>query len=884
MFARPRALAPIASLLLSAALPAVGAEPATSPATPDPAALEFFERKVRPVLVDNCYNCHSANTNAKGGLRVDDRVGLLVGGSGGAAVVPGSPDESLLIQAVRHADGVPQMPPKKQLSDEQVADLARWIADGAAWPQETAAVAVNKPNEAYDKLRREHWAWQPLADPAVPPVRDASWARDPIDVFLLAKLEAAGLPPVADAGRAALIRRATFDLTGLPPTPEAISAFFADGSPDAFASVVDRLLASPAFGERWGRHWLDVARYGESTGSSRNIPFPHAWRYRDYVIDAFNADKPYDRFIREQVAGDLLPAETPERRQEQQVATGFLALGVKDVNQRFKVRFLMDNVDEQIDTVSRSVLGLTVSCARCHDHKFDPIPTADYYALAGIFRSTDLCAGVRNKMGGGGLDYYDPAMLIPLGDSAGPKGEDHEAKVAEAKKAYEAARKEFEAIRGTPEGLKIAANGRPAQFPFRQKMLKAQAALADLTDPSLHGPVALGVRDSGQPADTEIRLRGEAEKLGPIVPRGFLGVLNLPDAPGIDPAHSGRLELAQWLTRPDNPLTSRVMANRVWQHLFGRGLAASVDNYGVTGDPPTHPELLDHLANRFVRDGWSVKRLVRALVLSRAYQLGTEATPAHLEADPSNRLIWRHAPRRLDAEEIRDATLMAAGTLDPSRPPASPAKDLKVIELPNNGALARGLADAARSSRHRGVYLPLVRGITPTALEVFDFAEQGMVTGRRDVTTVATQALYLMNDPLVRKQSLALAGRLLDRSDLDDDGRVDLAYRLVVGRSANSGEVERARAFLADFESAAANEPEPAPTVVAVADVKPAPAEDTTKSGDNKKPAPPIDPDEVINVDAPIVEEVIRANSPRAAAWAGFCQALLGSAEFRYLP
>src|SRR5262249_34860634 len=370
------------------------------------------------------------------------------------------------------------------------------------------------------------------------------------------------------------------------------------------------------------------------------------------------------------------------------IATGFLALGVKDVNQRFKVRFIMDNIDEQIDAVSRAVLGLTVSCARCHDHKFDPIPTRDYYALAGIFHSTDLCAGVRNKMGGGGLDYYDPSMLVRLStEKPAPPPE----QIAELKQQLEKATAEWNAIRGTPEGLAKGPDGQPKQRPYRLKMEKFQAEYLALTDPGARGEAALGVREAKTIGDTELRVRGEAEKLGPTVPRGFLSVLPVPGAPNVNPGQSGRLELAQWLTSDRNPLTPRVMANRVWHHLFGAGLVTSVDNFGVTGDAPSHPDLLDHLARQFVRDGWSVKKLVRAVVLSRAYQLGPDAPDANTKRDPANRLVWRHSPRRLSAEEIRDAALAAAGTLDRTRPVGSPVKDFRVMELANNGPQAKKL-------------------------------------------------------------------------------------------------------------------------------------------------------------------------------------------------
>ncbi|HTI50286.1 MAG TPA: PSD1 and planctomycete cytochrome C domain-containing protein, partial [Planctomycetaceae bacterium] len=649
----------------------------------DPPKLEFFEKRIRPLLIANCYNCHSADTNSKGGLRVDDRNGLLNGGAGGPAIVPGQPEKSRLILAVRQTDPELKMPPDKQLAPEDIADLTKWITDGAVWPEVHLPFSVDKPNPRYEELRREHWAWQPLKEVEPPAVRDAAWGRRAIDRFIAARLEGHKLEPVAAADRRTLIRRITFDLTGLPPTPEQIAAFVSDDSPDAFEKTVDRLLASSAFGERWGRHWLDVARYAESTGSSRNLPYPHAWRYRDYVIDAFNRDKPYDQFLLEQIAGDLLPASSVTEKIEQLVATGFLALGVKDVNQRFKVRYIMDNVDEQIDTVSRAVLAVTASCARCHDHKFDPIPTTDYYALAGIFRSSDLCAGLRNKMGGGGLDYYDHDMLLSLSSEWKPDAESA-AKIDEARQALAEARAEFQALRTSPEGDVKTPDGRPKRAVARQKMNELQAKLLALSDPAVGGQVAFGVRDSKTIGDTEIRIRGEAEKLGPLVHRGFLGILQWPEAPKINPRQSGRLQLAEWLTSPRNPLTSRVIVNRVWQHLFGRGLVSTVDNFGVNGDVPTHPELLDHLAAQFVRNGWSIKKLIRSLVLTNAYRLSSEGSPANLAADPANRFVWRHTPRRLDAEEIRDATLAAAGTLDTSRPEASPIRNFKVTELRNN--------------------------------------------------------------------------------------------------------------------------------------------------------------------------------------------------------
>ncbi|MGI8982271.1 MAG: PSD1 and planctomycete cytochrome C domain-containing protein [Pirellulaceae bacterium] len=847
------------------------------------AKIEFFEKKIRPILVANCHTCHSAETNSKGGLRVDDRNGLVAGGGRGSAIAPGDVEKSLLIKAVSYTLPKLKMPPEKQLAQEQIEDLKKWIADGAAWPKVEVPEDLGKHTADYEKLKQEHWAWQPLKDAKPPAVSDADWVRDDVDRFILASLEGQNVRPVGDADKVTLIRRVSFDLTGLPPTLEEIDVFLADRFDGAFAKVVDRLLASPAFGERWGRHWLDVARYGESTGSARNLPFPHAWRYRDYVIDSFNADKPYHQFLREQIAGDLLPANSPKEKAEQLVATGFLAIGVKDVNQRFKVRYIMDNVDEQIDTVSRAVLGLTVSCARCHDHKFDPIPTTDYYALAGIFRSTDLCAGLRNKMGGGGLDYYDTSMLLNVGLVEAKEASAE--KIAEAKKSFEAAQKEFQAIVNTPEGKKVGPDGKPMQFGFRQKMNKAQADLTALTDPAAGGQIAMGMRDSKAVSDTEIRVRGEAEKLGPVVPRGYLTVLPVPDAGPINPEQSGRLELARWLTSKQNPLTSRVIANRVWQHLFGQGIVNTVDNFGVTGEKPSHPELLDHLAARFVSNGWSVKKLVRSLVLSRAYQLGSEGDEKNLEIDPANRLVWRHSPRRLEAEEIRDAMLSAAGKLNLTPPAASPAKDFKVTELRNNGPEAKNLMDKAMASTQRSVYLPLLRGITPNSLSVFDFAEQGFVTGSRDSTTVAPQALYLLNDPFVRRQSLALAERLLAKSEMDDSARMKLAYRLIFSNEPTTPELERSSAFLAAYERAFGEDRiAQAAARSATSQVASVPAETAPEGAtDANKPKPPPNPDDIDRSEGAVKEEKIEAKDPKAAAWASFCQALLGTAEFRYL-
>lgn len=855
-----------------AVLGVLAATAAAPAADPDPAKLEFFEKKVRPILVGHCHACHAAETKPAGGLRVDDRKGLLTGGTGGPAVVPGKAADSLLLKRV-HKDAKRRMPAEGDpLTDEQVTTLTKWIEDGAVWPPVAVPASVGRSAPRYEKLRTEHWAWQPLTTPKPPAVRYASWPKHDTDRFVLAKLEAKNLTPVADADKLAIVRRLTFDLTGLPPTPVEIDTFLADGSPDAVAKLADRLLASPAFGEHWGRHWLDVARYGESTGPSRNIPYPHAWRYRDYVINSLNADVPFDRFVREQIAGDLLAADAPSdaERNRLRTATGFLALGVKDVNQRFKERFEMDNVDEQIDAVTRSTLALTVSCARCHDHKFDPVPQADYYALAGVFTSTENAAGLRNQMGGAGLAYYVPDKLVRLsGDLPPPPAE----QVAKLKAEVEEAKRAWDAIRGTPEGLKPGPNGQPTQRPFRLKYEAKQAELLALTDPAQRGLATHGVRDAKQVGDTELRVRGEAEKLGPVIPRGFPTAFTVPDARPVNPKESGRRELAEWITSPKNPLFARVAVNRVWANLFGRGLVSTVDNFGVTGDAPSHPELLDFLAARFVADGYSVKKLVRTLVLTRTYQLGGDATAAHRRADPANALLWRHTPRRLTAEEFRDAALAAAGRLETKRPDGSFVRDFKMVELRDNGPEAKSIHEAADRSVARSVYLPLLRGLTPRALAAFDPVEQTLVTGTREHTTVPGQGLFLLNSAFVRKQSLALAERVL-KAEKSDAERVVTAYRLALGRKPTEKEVERALAFLAEYEAAAREE---------LAATSEPPKDDKPASNPKRAADPNQDPDTVDQTGEAVREEVVRPRDARTAAWLAFAQSLYASAEFRFV-
>jgi hypothetical protein len=789
--------------------------PYPRPATPE--QLEHFEKKVRPILVARCYNCHSDAFKGAGGLRVDTGRGIFKGGNSGPAIIPGQPEQSLLIARLKTTDPNRRMPQetKEPLPAEEIAILEAWIQDGAAWPDET-----EKPPHTPTYLRVKYselkswWAWQPLKNPTPPEVKRKDWSQSPIDRFILAKLEANKMAPVADADPVTLVRRLYYDLTGLPPTPADIQAFVRDPSPRAYAALVDRLLASPQFGERWGRHWLDLARYGESTGPSRNIPYPHAWRYRDYVIDAYNRDVPYNRFVQEQLAGDLLPAATGEERDRLTIATGFLALGVKDVNQRFKERFKMDNVDEMIDTVTRSTLALSVACARCHDHKFDPIPTRDYYALAGIFASAEDGSGVGSGMGGSGLFYYKPKLLgylssTPKEGEAKPENVQAQAKLKaqleEARKALMEFNRGIQAERRNDPNRMVTAAERTKRQQLQRRVRRLTESLELANDLGEQGYGIHCMRE-GEVADTSIRIRGEEERHGPIVPRGYLQLIRVPDAPRIPADRSGRLELAKWITSPANPLTPRVYVNRVWHHLFGAGLVRTVDNFGSTGDRPSHPELLDYLARTFIRNGWSTKRLIREIVLTRAYRLGGSVPAGYRERDPENRLVWRHSPRRLTAEEIRDSILLSSGQLELQPPKGASTMSLRMIEIRDDGPVVQSVLRAADRNPHRSIYLPQLRGAVPRQLAAFDPVTQTLVTGKRDATVVPAQALFILNSPFVR----------------EDADRVAEAYQRVLGRTPRSHEVTRAAAFVRDYADTWAREH--GTTVVATAQLIAAPA------------------------------------------------------------
>ncbi len=1032
----------------------------------DPAADAFFESKVRPILVARCLECHGDSGKAKGGLRLTSKASILQGGDSGPSAVAGKPDESPLVAAIRYADE-PRMPPKGKLPDGEVAALERWVALGLPWPEAAVTPAATAPASAYritDEQRR-FWSFRPVRGVEPPPVRDAAWPANPVDRFILAGLEAAGLEPSPPADRATLIRRATFDLTGLPPTPDEVAAFLADGAPDAFARVVDRLLDSPAYGQRWARHWLDVARYADSrdargVGGSDDIG--EAWRYRDWVVDAFNRDLPYDRFVVDQVAGDLVPGPVPgDINAPGMVATGLLAIGEWGTGDADKEKMLTDIVADQVDVVTRGFLGLTVACARCHDHKFDPISAADYYGLAGIFfstrivpdpgpktggspmlrtpiatradreaiadharklaearsgleaarsaaaegvarsllpdlrailaaarepgssttpgfaarqwrallsgadparflakakadvdgrrgvhfwtaesglpwvgvnggdkpaalgtltlppRSAGLHPGTRlpasirwrspiagpvratvrindaDPNGGNGVDWSvairrrdgarpevakgemdnggsaTPAtrllarVEVQVGDSieltVGPRGDysfdtttvafqvepaqpggpgwdlaadllpdplasnphadrlghpgvwelaevdplanrrplpdhpawsdwdrsDRSAAAVEALAArVEADPKLLEALIAPGGPLRPAVGDEGEAFPESVRLdLKARQAAVDRLKGVTPPPpaVALSAVEGGVPRsvyegfhDARIQVRGDYRRLGPEVPRHVPEVIAGPDAPKIERG-SGRLELARWIASKDNPLTARVAVNRIWQGHFGSGLVRTPGNFGKLGEAPTHPELLDWLATRFISDDWSVKALHRLLMTSRTYQQSSAAPPGATRLDPENRLWGRAERRRLEAEAVRDSLLMAAGRLDPSL----------------GGPSTRDFAAPRRT-----LYLMTIRSDRSSFGPLFDAADSTAMVDRRVVSTVAPQALFLLNNPFAVDQARALGDRLRALPG-DDDARIARAYLTLYGRGPTAEESGVGRDYLA---------------------------------------------------------------------------------------
>ena len=776
--------------------------------------IEFFERNIRPVLVNNCYKCHSAEArNLKGNLFLDSRLGILNGGDSGPAIVPGKPEQSILLSALLHK-GMLKMPPKDKLSDRVTSNFSKWILMGAPDPRKP-----DKPNLVNNKIDlkegRKFWSFIPPANNKASFISEDNWTRSEIDKYILAKLKSKNLSPARDATKRELIRRIYFDLIGLPPSPDQINEFIEDDSINAFEKVVDKLLRSRHFGEHWGRHWLDVARYSESNGMERNFTYPHAWRYRDYVIRSFNQDKSFKKFIREQIAGDLLGRNKRKSTNDELIATGFLALGPKPLNQNNKMLFNLDLIDEQIDATTRAFLGITVSCARCHDHKFDPIPTEDYYAMAGIFRSTETRYGTVNGQGN-----RQPSKLLTISSNNADQSKrirDYEKKLDQENAKLLLMQEENRELRALKKQADSNQKARMRRLNRDIKDLKTNISNIEAQAPT--SEFTMGVKD-GRIADARVLIRGELRNQGPMVKRGFLQVLNHVKSYPIGRASSGRLQLASWISQPDNPLTSRVMVNRIWHHLFGTGIVKTVDNFGATGDRPSHPDLLDHLALEFIQDNWSIKSLIRKIVLSRTYRLSSEFNEANAKTDPNNRLLWRMNHKRLNAETFRDAILATSGRLNRQQGKGSVISQLGDV---NVSRAIRQLRQKQRDTGQRSVYLPILRNSMPEMMRIFDAAEPSLIVGKRNQTTVPTQALYLMNSPFISNQAASMGKLVMGKTNNNDD-RIQFAYELAFSRLATNNEINKANEFL------------------------------------NK----------------------VSNNSPNQQ-WSIFCQALLASAEFRYV-
>lgn len=784
----------------------------------------FYQTQVLPVLRAHCLECHShAAGKARGGLVLDSRTSILAGGDSGPAVVPADEEASLLIEAIGYESDDLAMPPQGKIPDEQIEILKKWVqmglpgpASGIAEPQRPPGAETSAAESAAGADATTHWAFQPLQDVSLPP--HVKPGAEAIDHLLDEARRAAGVEAVGPAPRRDVIRRLYLDLIGLPPSPEELARLTDQDPPTPIAAIVDALLAMPEFGERWGRHWLDVARYADSNGCSieSNNTYDNAWRFRDYVIASLNEDKPYDQFVVEQVAGDLLDYVSDIQRSEQLVATGFLLLGPKAFGTGGFDQFRMDVIDEQIDTLGKATLGMSLGCARCHDHKFDPISTKDYYALAGVFASTESVRSAKGWRQGRSwhrvtlplLDAQSERLLQKAYEETKQRAEsgELEKEVAEQLKQAEEGLQKLRAERPEASGeiqqAEAAVEAARRELENAKKMAKVLPLIAPL-------PTAMAVAEKDEPVEEPVRIRGEVDTHGEIAPRQIPAFLD-PQHPqqfAIPPASSGRLELARWLAdseRGAGELLARVAVNRIWGHLFAQPLVASPDNFGVTGMPPSHPDLLDWLARRFIESGWSTKTLIRDIVLTQAYGLAAVEHPQNQQVDPDNLWLWRYEPKRVDVEVLRDSMLAITGQLDRTRGGKT---------LQHQGLVTLGedhlVLDAPSPYRRRTVYIPILRdaiGLTEAVdrsmgmLSAFDFADPNLMSGLRSQTAVPGQALFLMNADFVYDQSRSLAEKLLEDSSLETDGeRLQRLYALVYGRAASAAEEQQLQAFLGSF-------------------------------------------------------------------------------------
>ena len=937
-------------LLLGVVVPVLPARAGGDAPQPSPAAVKFFETKVRPLLAQSCFRCHGEKKQ-RGDLRLDSLAAALQGGGRGPALVPGYPEKSLLIKAIGHEDKDLKMPEDKKLPREQIDVLTQWIQMGAPWPGADKVAAAPKKGEfVISDKDRAHWSLQPVKRPGVPAVKNGGWVKNPIDAFILARLEAKGLTPNPSASKHELLRRVTFDLTGLPPTPAEVDAYLADTAPDAYAKLVDRLLDSPRYGEKWARHWLDLVRYGETNSFERDNPKPHVWRYRDYVIRAFNADKPYDLFLKEQLAGDELGRSDADAI----IATGYYRLGIWDDEPSDPLLARYDGLDDIVATTGQVMLGLTFDCARCHNHKIDPIAHKDYYRLMAFFHNinhfrnggptdetaiftspeqtqtyeeqeralakqrdkvqqqiskieADFRALYEKKKGeqalGTDLDdlqykFYRnawtslPDFSVAKHEDAGklPKGlfdigprtrneafgfvyngtlivpetgkytffldSDDGSRLSVAGKTaitYDGIHgmgtvqkasvelpagrlpiklEYFQNIYGyglyvawsgpgferrllsAPEKQAVTDFGRAMQLDGPKLLGKERFAVYQKLKKQLDGlkvqaPAerALCVTEAGPSApETFVLQRGNPHVKGDKVAPAFPSVFNLPEpvlpAPKPGARTSGRrLVLANWIASKDNPMTARVMANRLWQHHFGRGIVRSPNDFGLQGFRPTHPELLDWLASAFTERGWRMKAMHRLILTSNAYQMSSRGNAAGLKADPGNDLFWRFDMRRLSGEEIRDSILAVSGNLNLKMFGTSVYPEIPKDVLAGQSVPGRGWPVSPPDEQNRrSVYVHVKRSLLLPILESFDLAEPDRTTAVRFSTTQPTQALGMLNGDFLNKQARVFAARLRKEAGADAWAQVRLALALATSRAPTDAEVQRGLRFMQGLE------------------------------------------------------------------------------------
>ena len=764
----------------------------------------FFEKKIRPALEKYCYRCHSdKEKKIKGNLVVDSKIGLLQGGDSGAAIVPGNLTKSVLWKSITYTNDM-EMPPKNKMPDNVIADFKKWIEMGAPDPrvQDTVATKSVVSKEDIEKAKKEFWSFKKPELSTPPQVTSSSWVKNDIDKYVLGTLEKKKMRPVNHADPNTLLRRLTFDLIGLPPSPSQVYAFKDAYSKDpdgAIEQAVSYLLNSKHFGERWGRHWLDIARYAESNGRELNSTYPQAWRYRDYVIQAFNEDKPYDRFIQEQVAGDLLKASSDEEWAQNLIATGFLAVGPKTLTDQDRRQFAADLVDEQIDVVTKAFMGISVACARCHDHKFDPIPQSDYYAIAGIFRSSKTYYGSVNT-----IQNRNRTTLIklPIPDEK-PIGQSLTAsEIASLKKELEELkerrREVFSKARSMGQQERTQEVIRDVRSIQRQEAV-IQEKLNSVDSQGRPQAFCMGMQPA-TPTNAYLFEKGEVGKPRQKVQRGFVQVIG-GEKPEIGSKDSGRKQLAEWISSKENPLTARVMANNIWTKLIGQGLVRTPDNFGSTGLRPTHPELLDYLAIEFTNNDWSIKSLIRHIVTSRTYRMSSTFNSVNFKMDPENKRLWRYQPKRLDAEVIRDTILQVSGELN-----AEAAYGSVVAEQGHTVAGGRAFFRSTEENpydsiqKYRSVYLPVVRDLIPAFMKSFDFTESMIPMPVREQNDTPEQALFMLNNKFVVVHSDLMAKKLR-REQFNRDDQIKQAFLLCYGRQPLSSELSAARNLYNAFRS-----------------------------------------------------------------------------------